>query len=677
MPVVTNTQGPFTLKAYPGDGKTLLAFNLATQADAKGLAGFTIACKPPATAANPAQYYLLNELQFQTPGDHAQVPTEPPNSSVNAPIEKFRWVHVAGSFHQGLTPSTGQYTYTVTPRFFDAKGSMQPLDATRSASVTVNVGPFQKNSLALGFTRGYMQSEAFTHHFGLSAKLQPAGKTLLFDTSQQAGTNALGQTFTYADEYEWMGASARIQVFNLLNEALNDATVHIDVFAYDLNEPDVLNILLKLAALGRIRIILDNASLHHDSTGTKPEDQFQVLFTKAAKDGAAILRGKFGRFSHDKIFILSRNNAPYKVLTGSTNFSVTGLYVNANHVLIFNDTTVAAKYQAVFNESWQDKASMSFATTPLATTPFTVAAGSVPAMTVHFSPHTTADAQTILTAISTRIQQETTAVKGSVLFAVMQLTGSPSSVYSTLNNIHQQQTVFSYGISDAPGGTTLYKPGSKTGVLVTGKPGKTTLPPPFDQVPSPPGHEIHDKFVICNFNGANPVVYCGSSNLASGGEAANGDNLLEIHDGDIATAFAIEALLLVDHYSFLDRYASAKSPTKASASHKVPAAKSPLAIKKSAKKTAKKAVKKAVKKSAKKAAKKATAKKATGKAAKKVPAKTKPAKASAPNEPLTTQPANKQQAALSAQLYLYTDDTWATAYYNPTDLHCMERVLFG
>ena len=41
-----------------------------------------------------------------------------------------------------------------------------------------------------------------------------------------------------------------------------------------------------------------------------------------------------------------------------------------------------------------------------------------------------------------------------------------------------------------------------------------------------------------------------------GGEQVNGDNLLEIHDEEIATAFAIEALELVDHFEFLDRLAT-------------------------------------------------------------------------------------------------------------------------
>jgi hypothetical protein len=57
-------------------------------------------------------------------------------------------------------------------------------------------------------------------------------------------------------------------------------------------------------------------------------------------------------------------------------------------------------------------------------------------------------------------------------------------------------------------------------------------------------------------------VYCGSSNLALGGEAKNGDNLLAIHDADVATVFAIEALALVDHFQFLDRSSLGSKGTK-------------------------------------------------------------------------------------------------------------------
>jgi len=44
--------------------------------------------------------------------------------------------------------------------------------------------------------------------------------------------------------------------------------------------------------------------------------------------------------------------------------------------------------------------------------------------------------------------------------------------------------------------------------------------------------------------------------LAVQGETDNGDNLLEIRDEDVVTAFAIEAVALVDHFDFLDRSAA-------------------------------------------------------------------------------------------------------------------------
>jgi hypothetical protein len=45
-------------------------------------------------------------------------------------------------------------------------------------------------------------------------------------------------------------------------------------------------------------------------------------------------------------------------------------------------------------------------------------------------------------------------------------------------------------------------------------------------------------------------LFAGSSNLAAGGENQNGDNLIAIHDARIATAYAVEAIGLIDHYRF-------------------------------------------------------------------------------------------------------------------------------
>ena len=600
-----------TVKTYRGDAKTLLAFNFKDRADTKNLAGFTIQVEPPGKPA----IYLRNTLQFEDPGKHAQVATEPSNSSVNAPFHKFRWVHIPGNT-TGTAVVFGEYTYRITPRFFDSNQSLLPLDAQKTVTLKTTVAPFQTMGVRLGFTRGYVQSEAFADHFGMKAPLRPKGDELVFDTSQVAGTRPNGQTFTYEDQYAWSGFTARQQVFEILDQVLNDKSLHLDVFAYDLSEPRVVDSLLKLAKQGRVRVILDNASLHKSTAKkTAPEDQFETEFTKVATGDAAIKRGKFKRFSHDKILIVSNSKGAQLVLAGSTNFSITGVYVNSNHVVIFSDPDVAAKYQDVFDASWDgDVKENAFLASNLSTQAFPFKSKLTPETAITFSPHAPAFAKQVLDDLVARIAQEGKTKNGSVLFAVMEVDSKASGpVFPALLALHKNTNIFSYGISDSNEGISLYSPRSKTGVLVTGKPGSTQLPPPFNQVKQVGlGHQIHHKFVVCGFNGDNPVLYCGSSNLALGGEEENGDNLIAIHDADIATAFAIEALALVDHFDFLDKASVAGGKSKS----------------------------------------------------KKTP-------------PPPPKSSSKLQTAIAQGWFLGTTDKWVDPYYDPGDLHCVDRQLFG
>lgn len=555
MSAVSKKKGAFSVKAYRGDAKTLLAFNLDTPASRKGLAGFTVRIEPPGLSP----YYLFNTLAFEKPGDHAQDPLEPAKSSLNAPLHKFRWVHVPGLFHQQLVPVFGNYIYSITPRYFDESGSLQPLDASKSVAITIEVSPFTKGSVRIGFTRGFTQSQAYVRRFGLKARIKPKNASLTFDTSAVSGKDANGVEYSFAQQYGWLGFTARKIIFDLLDEVIADDKLSIDLFAYDLNEPDFVTRIVKLGKAGRARVILDDAALHHDAQASKPEDEFEALF--AGQAGAdAIKRGKFGRYAHNKVIIVyaksGSSKSPVKVITGSTNFSVTGMYVNSNHVLQFDDASISIAYADVFEESWvNDCNRATFAASPLAVGSLPFAANGLPAMAIGFSPHSKPVATTILGALVGRMNIEPQHPKPSILFATMQLDGGAENpVYDALKQLHKRQDVFTYGVSDTPDGIALYPVGRKTGVLVTGKPVKTQLPPPFSQVPGVGlGHQIHHKFVVCGFNGPNPVVYCGSSNLALTGETVNGDNLIEIRDADIAIVFAIEALALVDHFDFLNR----------------------------------------------------------------------------------------------------------------------------
>jgi phosphatidylserine/phosphatidylglycerophosphate/cardiolipin synthase-like enzyme len=561
MATKKSSKTKLTVKTHRGDAKTLLAFNLP-KSETKNLAGFTIQVQPQGQQS----FFLQNQLRFKDPSKHAQDAKLPANSSFNAPIHKFRWLHVPGSLQQGTDPFFGPYKYTVTPRYFDGKGSLLSIDNSLSATVQVQVVPFSKGKVEVGFTRGFTQSQAFVHHFGLKAKFRPKEKELLFDTSQISGKDNEGKDYTFVEEYDWLGFTAREKIFEIANDVLKNKKLSLDVFAYDLNEPDLLKIFLDLAKQGRIRMILDNATLHHDTKSPKPEDQFAELFDKVKTGNAELKRGKFGRFAHDKVFIVKDSQGAQKVLTGSTNFSVTGLYVNSNHILVFNSPKIAETYANVFELAFStDVKAGKFSSSDDAKQIFSFSESGIPQTEITFSPHPPTEAEENLDHIVARMDQEKKHTNGSILFAVMGLDSGTGPVLPACRELHKDDSIFTYGISDTPGGIFVYTPRKKTGTLVTGKPTATRLPPPFDQVPGVGlGHQVHHKFIVCGFNGADPVVYCGSSNLALAGEQVNGDNLIAIHDNDIATVFAIEALALVDHFDFLDRSSTVakKSPQK-------------------------------------------------------------------------------------------------------------------
>src|SRR6185295_16208066 len=131
----------------------------------------------------------------------------------------------AGNFHQGNEVFYGPYTYTVTPRYFDKKGLLQTIDLSLSISITIIVQPFSLGNVELGFTRGFVQSQAFENHFGKKAILGPAGKELVFDTDSVAGKNNDGEQYTFKDEFTWSGFTAREKIFRILGEVLNDVTL--------------------------------------------------------------------------------------------------------------------------------------------------------------------------------------------------------------------------------------------------------------------------------------------------------------------------------------------------------------------------------------------------------------------------------------------------------------------
>ncbi|MDN5289444.1 MAG: hypothetical protein JWR38_5718 [Mucilaginibacter sp.] len=83
------------------------------------------------------------------------------------------------------------------------------------------------------------------------------------------------------------------------------------------------------------------------------------------------------------------------------------MYVNSNHVVVFNNANVAELYSKVFNEAWNDHVSETFNKSSLAEGPFLFNQLGLPKMSINFSPHPVGIAQSTLDAIATRVTAAT------------------------------------------------------------------------------------------------------------------------------------------------------------------------------------------------------------------------------------------------------------------------------
>ena len=166
-----SSQDGLTVRANHADGSVMLSFDLDPTLT-PGLAGFAVQCSPPAGAGSP--YYLGNRINFTIPvTSQTAAGQEPVTPSNQAPFQKFRWVYFPHTIEGGL------YTYTVTAMYFNPDGSLK---AGPSVSVEIAMTPIQSGPLHVGFTRGFLTSQAYADLFHNAPYAPPTPRTIDFDT---------------------------------------------------------------------------------------------------------------------------------------------------------------------------------------------------------------------------------------------------------------------------------------------------------------------------------------------------------------------------------------------------------------------------------------------------------------------------------------------------------------
>jgi phosphatidylserine/phosphatidylglycerophosphate/cardiolipin synthase-like enzyme len=534
----------FAFKLWRGERMCLLGFDVADPEP--DFVGFAIECRSPGSAEF---FPLRNRLAFSYDGSAENgVTGDRKFASTESPFQKFRWVHFP------YEPRPGMYTYRATRMHMPQDGKVV---SGAAIDLQISLAPVTYDGfLDVGFTRNFASSQAYRERYQNIANIIPSEADKGLSFKKQPG-----------DVYDWLGFEAYDLIFQFLKGVADDPSIELDVFAYDLNEPDIV---ARLEQLGpRLRAIIDDSTTTKDGVakghGTTGSAESKAAKRLRASAGATrVKRTHFKSLQHHKVFIAKRDGQPFKVLAGSTNFSFRGIYIQANNVLVFDEPSIAELFGKVFESAFTDPSA--FNADALASKWHLVHAAGKPPLHFCFSPHKASDLS--LNPVRGAIDQATSSVLYSVAFLNQIKSGPTKEAFDRL----MTRPVFSYGVVDSRGNLEIKKPDGSTG-LVDFAYLAANAPEPFrSEWSGGKGINVHHKFVVTDFSLPTAKVFTGSSNLAPSGETGNGDHLIMIEDRKIAVGYAIEALRIFDHLHFRSRMRDAAKEKKGEKKPKEPLA---------------------------------------------------------------------------------------------------------
>jgi len=544
------------LKVYDNGDHTCLVWLPTDCQPIKNCHGFAIR-----RIANGTESYLHGFTGFLDT-DKPDPDVSPAMNALKFPIQRFLWWDY-------LVKLGDKVQYSVIPVVGPDRTSLA-LDAANGSSLTAEMVITGQSAPHIGsyFNKGIIAS----HWVSRELAAQPAGQTLkkVVTTSGNPLRDALS-------------ALLRKKILALLADAQQQGGI-IYAALYELNDPELIP---ALTAFGKnCNLILANGAFK-DNTPSGNDENKTVRAAIAPKINLFNRIVQKGHFGHNKfvVFCDSADN-PQKVLTGSTNWTSSGLCTQANNAIIIDDPNVAADYKAY----WQriKKAENGF---PPDYIQANSTAKSYQVDGCKITPWCvpTSDAQDL-----TYARQLISAAKEGILFlffnpGVFEPSNEPSK-WTLLQNIlfrHHPDSqdynsnlyirgVVNQEIAELTEPATASKKGGKvpSAVLDPTTKSPVSLYSGGNQAPQPISHDamvpraikekfheflkeqlgasmvnIHSKVIVLDPFGANPVVMTGSHNLGYRASSKNDDNLIIIEgNAPLAAAYAVNIIAIFQNY---------------------------------------------------------------------------------------------------------------------------------
>ncbi|HEY6411566.1 MAG TPA: phospholipase D-like domain-containing protein [Ktedonobacteraceae bacterium] len=502
----TSAKG-LTLRAVTGTYVVLLGFDIAPQ-DCKGLLGFAVQ-----RSDQTGDRWLSGGITFPNM-------TAGPNGAMGTnifPIQKFRW----GDY----TAQPGsKYTYKLQAMY----GSPGALVVGDSVSVDVQTeDPLRvgNGSHQVHFNRSAAASQAYVHKFGD------------VDPTQVPGGAA----------FVWLSRGLEESLIAFIGRA-TDETCSLHLSVYEFQKDNFLEALRQ--AVDRkvnVEIIYDAIA----GTG-KPRDANQAAIQKHQLDAVCHPRTNIPSISHNKFIVLSQNNQPLAVWTGSTNFTDGAIYGQANVGHAIEDRDLAATYLQIHQALLQDP---NLTTSRHNAEQFSpVPAAATASLFPIFSPRST------MIAIDTLAQYIHMAQK-MVCFT------APFGLDPELNEVFDdpQNTFLTFGLLNTADNKVeaTHRTAEDRFVSVA------RIATKLDQFQVESLHHqgvyIHTKYMLIDPLSSAPLLVTGSANFSKNSSEENDENQLVItQQPAVVDVYLGEFMRMYEHYRFRYTLAqAANTPTAA------------------------------------------------------------------------------------------------------------------
>lgn len=255
----------------------------------------------------------------------------------DAPVQKFWWKDLGA--RRG-----GMYRYRITPMGGTPGQNLNPLDGvgplvTNPVTVTHDRGLFKAF-----FNRGIVATQALVRALGT-----PSAPRLLrhiADPNDKIRRNLEGELQ---------------QALTTLLDQADASHGEIGASLYELNDPNGLEVRLQAADKGYPKsraVVLGNARVargnRKGTEGTEDADAENRVNLKEARVNVVDRILPSGHIPHNKFLILKEAARPTAVLTGSTNWTASGLCAQTNNALLISSEAVAQHYQDYWDQLEHD-----------------------------------------------------------------------------------------------------------------------------------------------------------------------------------------------------------------------------------------------------------------------------------------------------------------------------------